>query len=176
MEVAKTLRHVNKRIAIHTFASGLENIDLRTKVKARNYQSLSEAIQGAKDEENPDIKNIQYQRKKPSGQLQQKKTSNGQHTEDIILPPRCEIIKFVSSELSEDCIIKSEEVSEGVYIAGLTVRPNTRGEIPLKFLNTRETEVTLKNFRPKLEVLSNYEICNMGKVDNLSVEASEFSF
>ncbi|KAK9874413.1 hypothetical protein WA026_002760 [Henosepilachna vigintioctopunctata] len=24
--------------------------------------------------------------------------SNGQHTEDIILPPRCEIIKFVSSE------------------------------------------------------------------------------
>ncbi|KAK9884229.1 hypothetical protein WA026_005178 [Henosepilachna vigintioctopunctata] len=56
MEVAKTLRHVNERIAIHTFASGSENIDLRTIVKARKNQSSSEAIQGAKDKELPTSK------------------------------------------------------------------------------------------------------------------------
>ncbi|KAK9879224.1 hypothetical protein WA026_004070 [Henosepilachna vigintioctopunctata] len=88
MEVAKTLRHVNERIAIHTFASGLENIDLRTIVKARNYQSMSEAIQGAKDEELPTSKiyNIKgrnhqdnYNNRRPWKNTQTKYLENNPH-------------------------------------------------------------------------------------------------
>lgn len=47
------LRGVNEKIAVNSFAKGLQNHDLRTIIKARNYNRLNEAIQGAKDEELP---------------------------------------------------------------------------------------------------------------------------
>lgn len=46
----KILQEVNEKIAINAFASGLQNHDLRTIIKARNYSKLNEAISGAKDE------------------------------------------------------------------------------------------------------------------------------
>lgn len=49
--VADILRPVNEKIAINSFANGLQNYELRTIVKARNYDTLSEAICGAKDED-----------------------------------------------------------------------------------------------------------------------------
>lgn len=45
------LRGVNEKIAINSFANGLQNSQLRTIIKARNYSNLSNAIRGAKDEE-----------------------------------------------------------------------------------------------------------------------------
>lgn len=48
---ANVLRPVNEKIAINAFANGLSNQNLRTIIKARNYQSLNDAIRGAKDEE-----------------------------------------------------------------------------------------------------------------------------
>lgn len=48
--VRDILRPVNEKIAISSFANGLQNFSLRTIVKARNYDTLSEAIGGAKDE------------------------------------------------------------------------------------------------------------------------------
>lgn len=47
------LRGINEKIAVNSFANGLRNSDLRTIIKARNYNQLNEAIQGAKDEELP---------------------------------------------------------------------------------------------------------------------------
>lgn len=47
------LTGVNEKLAINAFANGLNNNNLRTIVKARNYSKLSEAIRGAKDEELP---------------------------------------------------------------------------------------------------------------------------
>lgn len=45
------LQKVNERIAVNSFSNGLRNTELRTIIKARNYTKLSDAIQGAKDEE-----------------------------------------------------------------------------------------------------------------------------
>lgn len=45
------LRGVNEKIAINSFANGLNNPNLKTIIKARNYSSLNDAIRGAKDEE-----------------------------------------------------------------------------------------------------------------------------
>lgn len=45
------LRPVNEKTAISTFANGLRNSELRTILKARNYDTLKDAIAGAKDEE-----------------------------------------------------------------------------------------------------------------------------
>ncbi len=52
------LRNVNEKIAINTFANGLQNPELRTIIKARNYSTLNEAIRGAKDEELPNQNKI----------------------------------------------------------------------------------------------------------------------
>lgn len=48
---AEILRPVNEQIAINSFANGLQSNDLRTIIKSRNFQSLSEAIRGAMNEE-----------------------------------------------------------------------------------------------------------------------------
>lgn len=45
------LRPVNEKIAINSFANGLNNQNLRTIIKARNYSNLNDAIRGAQDEE-----------------------------------------------------------------------------------------------------------------------------
>lgn len=45
------LKSVNEKAAVNIFANGLRDSDLRTIVKARNYQKLTDAISGAKDEE-----------------------------------------------------------------------------------------------------------------------------
>lgn len=45
------LKPINEKQAIHRFANGLRNEHLRTIIGARNYGSLKDAIQGAKDEE-----------------------------------------------------------------------------------------------------------------------------
>lgn len=45
------LTKVNEKLAINAFANGINNQELRTVIKARNYHSLQEAISGAKTEE-----------------------------------------------------------------------------------------------------------------------------
>lgn len=57
----KILTKVNEKVAINTFACGLRNQELRTIIKARNYQSLKEAICGAKDEDRSNSDNNQSQ-------------------------------------------------------------------------------------------------------------------
>nr|CAH7738563.1 unnamed protein product [Callosobruchus chinensis]CAH7742154.1 unnamed protein product [Callosobruchus chinensis] len=48
--VVPALQKINEKIAVSTFASALRDQGLRTIVKARNYEKLSDAIQGTKDE------------------------------------------------------------------------------------------------------------------------------
>lgn len=45
------LQQVNEKAAVSVFSNGLRNSELRTIVKARNYNILKDAILGAKDEE-----------------------------------------------------------------------------------------------------------------------------
>ncbi|KAJ3660011.1 hypothetical protein Zmor_011669 [Zophobas morio] len=52
-QALEILRQSNEKIAINAFANGLENFELRTVIKARNYEKLSDAIRGATDEETP---------------------------------------------------------------------------------------------------------------------------
>lgn len=45
------LKNVNEKFAIKKFADGLRNRRLSTVIAARNYKSLKDAIQAAKEEE-----------------------------------------------------------------------------------------------------------------------------
>lgn len=52
-------RKANEKIAIDVFANGIRNTELRTVIKARNYDNLSEAINAAKEETVPEQQHSQ---------------------------------------------------------------------------------------------------------------------
>lgn len=87
----------------------------------------------------------------------------------IMLPPRSEIIHYCSSDVMNDCVISSEELSEGVFVAGVIAKAE-KGQIPVRFLNVNDREVRIRNFQPRLESVSNFEIYNFGKSDKFNVE------
>lgn len=63
-------------------------------------------------------------------------------------------------------------VSIYVFVAGAIVSPK-ENKIPVKFLNVRDQDVTLKNFTPQIDLLENYEFCHFGYKDNNSVQRIE---
>ena len=75
-----------------------------------------------------------------------------------IVPPRCEVIKYFPINNCNDCVILPEEVCTGVFIAGMIARPN-QNLIPVKFLNCNDKEIKIKNFIPKTENLSKFDVC-----------------
>lgn len=63
-------KKANEKVAIDVFARGLNNREIRTLIKARNYEKLSEAISAAKDE------NLQNQHEQNSSALLHIKSNN----------------------------------------------------------------------------------------------------
>lgn len=63
------------------------------------------------------------------------------------IPQRCE--KFVEIECHEKCdlVVMAGEVCEGVFTAGMIVRP-IEGKIHVKVMNVNEYEVNVNNFKP----------------------------
>lgn len=87
----------------------------------------------------------------------------------IKIPARCEVIKNCRVDKNQDCVVLPEEVGDGIFIAGVLARPKSN-MIPIKILNTRDTEVTLKNFYPKLANLTDYETCYFSDNKTCSVK------
>lgn len=73
-----------------------------------------------------------------------------------VLPPRCEIIKYFWVDDEEDCVIMPNEISEGVFTAGIIARP-TAHAVPVQFLNTNDREVKIRNFKPTTAKLNNFD-------------------
>lgn len=87
----------------------------------------------------------------------------------LILPPRCEKIFYVDTILKEECIIKSKELCEGVYLAGGICKP-CNGKIPIQLLNSREDQVCLSYFSPEFECLDDYDMCTYDKSEYIDSE------
>lgn len=51
LDTYKTIKPLNEKLVIKRFADGLRNRRLSTIIAARNYESMKDAVQGAKDEE-----------------------------------------------------------------------------------------------------------------------------
>ena len=78
------------------------------------------------------------------------------HGDEINIPPRMQIIKAINLNLKEDSVILNEEIQEGIFVSN-TIIP-AKGIAHVKFLNTRETSVTINNFTPKYKPLKEYHI------------------
>lgn len=85
------------------------------------------------------------------------------------LPPRSESIHYVTTDAHDDCVIGSKELQDGVFLAGSLVSP-INGNIPLRILNTTETEIQLNNISICVQKASDYDICSFESPDILNVD------
>lgn len=74
------------------------------------------------------------------------------------IPSRCEVIKYFYAGTADECVVLPGELCDGVFAAGGIVRPDKHNMIPVKILNTRDEVISLKNFKPKLDSLQNYDL------------------
>lgn len=94
----------------------------------------------------------------------QAKSENYMH-----IPPKCQVIKHCYVDTHAECVVSANEIANGIYTARTIAKP-IKNYIPVQILNTTEREITLKNFSPQIDLLSNFEICSFSKVDKYSVE------
>lgn len=75
----------------------------------------------------------------------------------ILIPPRCEVIRKLNNQFSNDIVIPGQEIQPGIFLAGSIISPQN----PLvKILNTTSSTVKIKNLNPQWEHLSDYSVYN----------------
>lgn len=84
------------------------------------------------------------------------------------IPSRCEIVRYFRVNVKNECVVRPQELCEGVFVAACIVKPEN-GVIPVRMLNTKETDVILKNFIPVTEDLNEYEVAKF-ESDKFSAE------
>lgn len=87
-----------------------------------------------------------------------------EHNKYTYVPPRCEFIAyFNNSNYVDDCVILPEQICDGVFTAGMVVKP-FQHKMPVRILNTTENEVRLRNFMPKCQSASDFYIYKFSDV------------
>lgn len=72
------------------------------------------------------------------------------------IPARCEVIRNIPNfSIVEDSVVLSQEIQPGVFCGNTIVSPTSKC---IKFINTTENQVIIRNFKPKIEALKMYKI------------------
>lgn len=77
---------------------------------------------------------------------------------------RSESIHYIQTDFQEDCLICSNEIQDGVFLANAIVTP-IKGIIPIKILNTTEKDLVLAKCNIEIHKLSDYKICAFDKIE-----------
>lgn len=86
----------------------------------------------------------------------------------ISLPSRCEVITYCDYNEIGDYVVRPEELCEGVFVAGI-IGKIKGNKIPVRLLNVNDREIKIRNFKPKLEPLTNFNFFQFD-CNKLSVE------
>lgn len=81
-----------------------------------------------------------------------------------LIPPRCEVIKYIPTLSGDDRVCLSKELQKGVFIGSLIAKPHN-GRIPVRILNTTDSEVCLDLTDLETFSLNDFEVCNFEKED-----------
>lgn len=84
------------------------------------------------------------------------------------IAPRCEVIKYLPTRASYDCVIYPKEIQEGIFLAGVITRP-INGKIPIRLMNTTDREVSVSLNELEVDSLENYDFCKFER-PKVSVE------
>ncbi|HBS53814.1 MAG TPA: hypothetical protein DD806_07425 [Flavobacterium sp.] len=72
----------------------------------------------------------------------------------IMLPARSEIIRKLNIEGEQNVLVEQQEIQPGIFCAN-SISSTT---CYVRFINTTDNNVTLKNFKPKTQKLENYHV------------------
>lgn len=78
------------------------------------------------------------------------------------IPPRSESIHYIKTSMTDDCVVCTDEIYSGIFLANTIVTP-VNGMIPVKILNTTENKVKITELKPQLERLKDYNLCTFNK-------------
>lgn len=76
------------------------------------------------------------------------------------IPPRCEVIRFIPTASSSDCVVLSNEIEKGVFVAGLIAKPSN-GQIPLRILNTTNVEIEYDFQNLPIYDINCFDVCSL---------------
>lgn len=88
----------------------------------------------------------------------------------IKIPLRCEVIIRCKTNYVDDCVIIQEQPCENIFVAGVLAKPDKDKTIPVRVLNVSEQEVSLRNFKPRIDSLNNYSICSLNNDETHTVK------
>lgn len=80
----------------------------------------------------------------------------------LTIPKRSESVHLIQTSISQECVVCASELKEGLYLASTLVTP-INGRIPVRILNTTETDVYLQELRPTILLAKDYNICTFEK-------------
>lgn len=80
----------------------------------------------------------------------------------FVVPARSETVHFMRTSMEEECVVHSQQLCEGVFVANTVVR-NVEGRVPVRILNTREEDIRLSCFSLRTTSLKDYEVCEFEK-------------
>lgn len=72
---------------------------------------------------------------------------------DLVLPPRSEVIRSIKTNITEDSVVFSKEIEQGVFIANSIIEPKNSF---IKIINTTPCTKILKNLSFHSEPLNNF--------------------
>ncbi|KAF9811840.1 hypothetical protein SFRURICE_021197 [Spodoptera frugiperda] len=76
----------------------------------------------------------------------------------INIPARCESVHMLHTYETEESVICTSRLSEGVFIASALVKP-INGMFPIRIINTTENDLTLDNINPIIHKATDYDTC-----------------
>lgn len=85
--------------------------------------------------------------------------------EGFILPERCEIVRKINHlKLTEDMLVCAEEIQPGIFCGNTLISPSAKY---IKFMNTTEKPVFIKDFKPTMKPLRSFIIASVQKNENI---------
>jgi hypothetical protein len=75
-----------------------------------------------------------------------------------MIPARCETIKYIPTNLCDDCVTLAHEIQDGVYVAGVLFKP-CNGFIPIRILNTTDNDIMYDFSNLKIHSIKNFDVC-----------------
>lgn len=74
------------------------------------------------------------------------------------LPARSESIHYVSTNLTEECVVCTKEISEGIFVASTLAAP-INGKIPIRILNTTANDIELSQIKLNIQSSKDFDVC-----------------
>lgn len=80
----------------------------------------------------------------------------------LTVSARSESIHYIDTSLTQESVIFTKEICEGIFVASALVKPKD-GKIPIRILNTTSRDVSLSEINLEVQDATGYNICNFDK-------------